>query len=264
MEAQRGALASRGLLEKARAEGEGNPLFERGLFAHPAEGLSAGPDDRDYVLQVSQDGNWQDVHSADQLDFRGDIFIDGSFFPHVLKGLGRAGWGAVKVDELGFPIARAYGPVWLPLPQSAPSAEWAAYVVACQLCRGPTEVHMDCLSVINVLRKGQHLQLHHKHTHAGYARSALGEDGAKLINGIHKVKAHQDILGGGLEGRELARARANDAADVAAKLGARCHGCPDVDLLAEVQQLVVLSKEIFVLAARLLPLWRPCGHQARA
>ena len=31
--------------------------------------------------------------------------------------------GAVKVDGFGFPAARAYGPVWLPLPQSAPSAE---------------------------------------------------------------------------------------------------------------------------------------------
>ena len=95
VEAHRSAHASKGLLDKARATGEGNPLFERGLFAHPAEGLVAGQDDRDYVLQVSQDGNWQDVHSADQLDFRGDIFTDGSFFPHVLRGLGRAGWGAV-------------------------------------------------------------------------------------------------------------------------------------------------------------------------
>ena len=112
---------------------------------------------------------------------------------------------------------------------------------------------MDCLSVINMLRHDP--QPHHKHTHSGYARFALGEDGSKLITGVYKVKARQDILGGGLEGRELARARVNDAADVAAKLGARCHGCPDEDLLAEVQQLVALSKEILVLAARLLPLW---------
>ena len=224
MEAHRSLHASKGLLDKARDIGEGNPLFERGLFAHPAEGLVAGRDDRDYVLQASQDGDWEDAHSADQLGFRGDIFTDGSFFPHVLRGLGRAGWGAVKVDELGFPVARAYGPVWLPFPQSAPSAEWAAYVVACQLCKGPTEVHMDCLSVINMLRNGHHLQSHNNHTHAGYARSALGENGSKLITGVCKVKAHQDMLGGGLEGRELARARANDAADVAAKLGARCHG----------------------------------------
>ena len=91
VEAHRSANASRGLLDKARAIGEGNPLLERGLFAHPAEGLIAAQDDRDYVLQVSRDSNWQDVHSADQLGFRGDIFTDGSFFSPCPEGAGQ-GW----------------------------------------------------------------------------------------------------------------------------------------------------------------------------
>eukprot|EP00972_Heterocapsa_arctica_P104394 15387339-Heterocapsa_arctica.AAC.1 len=74
----------------------------------------------------------------------------------------------VKVGLEGEPLARAFGPVWASLAQSAPSAEWAAYGVACQLLTGPSELHIDCKAVLTVLAKQRGQQLSAKNIHAGY------------------------------------------------------------------------------------------------
>eukprot|EP00972_Heterocapsa_arctica_P022238 3271371-Heterocapsa_arctica.AAC.1 len=64
----------------------------------------------------------------------------------------------VKVGPKGEPLARAFGPVWAPLAQSAPSAEWAAYGVACQLLTGEADLHIDCKAVLTVLAKKREQQ----------------------------------------------------------------------------------------------------------
>ena len=251
----RGEAAKPDFLREAIAAGPGDPLYTRGLFAHPADRLPLPTEATESVLEVHGERGWETVGSAAELGFKGEIFTDGSFRPHMLRGMGRAGWGAVMVDDAGSVMARAYGPVWLPLPQTAPSAEWAAYSVVCQLLVDRGDLFLDCQSVINMLRKARASQLHHGHIHAGYVRASLGEVGRQHISAISKVRAHQDLGDSSLSGRELALARANDSADRAAKLGAGQHRTPGADLLAEADRLVEVSTRVLKLAARLLPLW---------
>ena len=125
----RGEAAKSDFLREAIAAGPGDPLYTRGLFAHPADRFPPPTEATESVLEVHGKSGWEPVSSAAELGLKGDVFTDGSFRPHMLRGMVRAGWGAVMVDDCGSVMARAYGPVWLPLPQTAPSAEWAAYVL---------------------------------------------------------------------------------------------------------------------------------------
>eukprot|EP00972_Heterocapsa_arctica_P060602 8939885-Heterocapsa_arctica.AAC.1 len=58
-----------------------------------------------------REGSWLEVEDKQALNAQGQIYLDGSFIPHLLQGFGRAGWGLVKVGPEGEPLARAFGPV---------------------------------------------------------------------------------------------------------------------------------------------------------
>lgn len=97
-------------------------------------------------------------------------------------------------------MARAFGPVRRPLAQSAPSAEWAAYGVACQLLVEGAALHLDCLSVLNMLERPGGVRLSPKHKHAGYIRASWLEPGRQLIRGFEKIKAHVEWKSSDLTG----------------------------------------------------------------
>jgi hypothetical protein len=129
--------------------------------------------------------------------------------------------------------------------------------------RSPSDLHLDCLGVLNVLGKPRDKQLSGRSQHAGYIRSSLGESGRKNVSSLSKVKAHQSLVDSGLSEVELARARGNDAADRAAKLGASKHRTPARELLDKADCLVARAREVLTLAARLLPHW-PASTGPRA
>jgi len=79
-------------------------------------------------VQEMQANGWEDVDHM-QFCFEGEIFIDGSRMEMTPAGTARAGWAAVQIDECGNPVKRAFGPVWSPMAQTSPSAEWAALVM---------------------------------------------------------------------------------------------------------------------------------------
>ena len=142
--------------------------------------------------------------------------------------------------------------------QSAPSAEWAAYGVACHLFVEEATLHLDCLSVLSMLEGPGGVQLSPKHEHAGYIRASWLEQGRQLIRGLEKVKTHVEWQGSDLTGAKLAHAKGNDEADVAAKLGAEVHFLKGETLADEADQLFATALKVLDLAARLLPLWPSC------
>eukprot|EP00972_Heterocapsa_arctica_P045246 6679019-Heterocapsa_arctica.AAC.1 len=67
------------------------------------------------------------------------------------------------------------------------------------------------------------MQLSAKNIHAGYVRAAWPEPGKLLIRKLWKVKAHVQWRGAELTDEEVVKAKGNEEADEAAKLGADRH-----------------------------------------
>ena len=157
-------------------------------------------------------------------------------------------------------MARAFGLVQKPLVQSAPSAEWAAYGVACQLLVEEATLHLDCLSFLSMLEKPSGVQLSPKHKHAGYIRASWLEQGRQLVRSPEKVKVHVEWKGSDLTGAKLAHAKGNDDADVAAKLGAEAYKgealADDADQLFATAWKVLDSLTLQLSSC-------PCGPRAR-
>ena len=141
---------------------------------------------------------------------------------HDVPELRRAGWGIVQVDDVGHVVARVYGPVWAPLPQTSQAAEFCAYAVATELINGPSILYDDCSNVVAAASQGLDRALGWRRPHAGIMKWTLKQPGLKLIQEVCKVKAHMDEST--IDDPVLRRmAIGNGFADEAAKLGAWEH-----------------------------------------
>ena len=124
---------------------------------------------------------------------RGRIYYDGSRMQCRDPDITRAAWAAVEVDENGAEQARLVGPVWAGLPQTAQSAEYAAWASAIQILDGPTTLYGDCLNVVNDAKKRKVDALKHNRTHAGAQHMAREDEGLKWVTDDVWVKAHRGI-----------------------------------------------------------------------
>eukprot|EP00972_Heterocapsa_arctica_P035653 5246723-Heterocapsa_arctica.AAC.1 len=68
-------------------------MFCKGWMEHPADLLPQPSEELNTVFEVKEEGGWKQVEDKEALDLQGKVYLDGSFTPHLLKGLGRAGWG---------------------------------------------------------------------------------------------------------------------------------------------------------------------------
>ena len=154
---------------------------------------------------------------ADQVAFHGTLCTGGSFEPHPLTAFSQAVWGVVAIYSEGKGTIRAYGPVWRPLIQSAPSAEVCALAVASQLAVARTHLICDCQVLLDHVMQNERKLLSPNSVFAGYLRYAYMQQGWRHISMYEKVKSHQNWQE--LSGRDKVITRGNTGADVAACKG---------------------------------------------
>lgn len=227
----RAAVASRELIAQAVAAGPHDPRFTRAIAQDPMEDLNcgaAGPAREEHVVLQTRapGGRWEPFNGSPKGFFQdGPLYTDGSMVREAWADLSRAGWGIYQPDPGGGVERRAFGPNWTPMLQTAPAAEWAAWLMATGLmqpaARGP--VRSDCLHVVRWLAKPAKAALHGGFIHAGFVRQGLASE-AGLKAPVSKVAGHAREKG--LQVSE-AEALGNEQADEAARLGRECHPQPE-------------------------------------
>jgi hypothetical protein len=183
-----------------------------------------------------------------------DVVMDGSCEPHRIKDLARASWAVGELgpgeEEFGIVV---HGPVWRPLPQTAPASEHCAAAALAQLLTASVTAHSDCMAVVNEARKPEVQQLRKASIYAGIRRYALESPGAHHIDTIDHVKAHRtdkDILALPAGPRRLATG--NRWIDIRAKKAIECHDAPaQAKITAVDQALRCLDYAAAVIAATL-------------
>ena len=199
---------------------------------------------------------WVDLGEAEQFELDGELYVDGSCFPHAVKRLWRAGWAVVQVAASGQPLLRLFGPVVSGLAQTAPSAEWLALSMAHRHFApdpGPaSEIFSDCLAVV----KGM-AGIFWSKPMAVFAGTQKAIEVIRRRIGqsvpVRKVQAQQAVVG--LEGRKRQLAQGNKWADEAAKLGAAMHPEPLPSDEVQLGAHIKLYNQLLELVAAMLPLW---------
>ena len=252
VDAARRAAAPPSVIKAARAAGPCCPLYNRGLFEHPAHDLPP-PATTGQPTMFSIHGEVTPENFA----LGGQIFIDGSADQYVIADLKRAGWGVVQVDSEGHVTAGVYGVVPACLPQTSQAAEFSGLLAATVLVTSQAHVHADCENVVKGWAKEDDFRSSGKQVYDGLLKAARSAAGAEHIDQVTWVKAHQSIsaaLNSG-DARRLQLARGNDNADTAANKGRLLHP----QLTTEAKQAIDLQVKQATAACRViaatLPLW---------
>ena len=162
----------------------------------------------------------------------GKIYGDGSCLNPSIKGLARAGWAIVQVNEDGDVIKSIHGCVPAMYAQTSLAAEHMAFWVAFEnSARGIYAG--DCADVLGWYHKGwKELQVG-RSPHADLCRSVLGRAGDCLdgIVDVAKVKAHRTLRETLDLNESVVDFHGNQQADLLAKKGAELHppNSPDVN-----------------------------------
>ena len=82
------------IIRAALKAGPDSALYNRGFFAHPREDYPEAA--KDPVANFTYRGT---EATAENLEFQGRVFIDGSCDQHMIGDLKRAGWGAVATED---------------------------------------------------------------------------------------------------------------------------------------------------------------------
>ena len=168
----------------------------------------------------------------------------------------RAGWSVVQWPEgEAHPTARVLGPLPAPEAQTAPAAKWHAAIVSHEMRNSQGKTLIDCKQVVDTLAVDPKTTMGKATFHAGVVKRMMALGGGTLEQTIAtKVKAHQNAEA--LEGKAQWEAMGNDAADEAAKAGARLHAQLPTAMLTTMAQNV---RETLKAMALLLPMWPKPG-----
>ena len=177
---------------------------------------------------------------------QGDVYLDGSCTRHIVPELQRAGWAVVQLGDSGDMVARVFGPVWRPLPQTPQAAEFCAYAAATELLLGPSTLYDDCSNVVAAAKKPVAEALSWRRPNAGIIKASFRHASRNHVIDVLKVKGHVDEAA--VEDPVLKRhARGNAFADEAAKLGVLEHPVlarVDTSIEAYVRELRAVAKVI--------------------
>ena len=199
---------------------------------------------------------WVDLGDEEPVKLDGELFVDGSCFPHAVKKLWRAGWAVVQVSSLGQPLLRLFGPVVWGLAQTAPSAEWLALSMAHRHLApdpGPaSDIFSDCLAVVKGMAGAFWSKPMAAFAGTQKAIEIIRQQIGQSIP-VRKVKAHQAV--DQLTGRERQLAQGNQWADEAAKLGSAMHPEPFPSSVRHLHAHIQLYNQLMELVAAMLPLW---------
>ena len=201
--------------------------------------------DADFICLASaaDGGPLQPVQNS-LFKFRSDlpVFTDGSCLTSRVPSLRRAGAAAVQISPLTLqPVAVMAGPLWSPLPQTAPAAEAFALAMVADFAETGSKLKVlsDCLAVVhsaaNWARATRASSLL-----SGFYRHIRCSSGFQALSEVHKVAAHQDLAG--LSGASLHDATGNSVADRYAVQAARSHPAISADRQSEHRILVRVAR----------------------
>ena len=134
--------------------GEDDPFVCKGWLPDPVAEWPDAAAQKDMRCQRWDDTDqaWHDLGPYDPVEFKDDVFLDGSAFPAPFRRMWRAGWAAVQMTD-DKPVLRIFGPVVEGLAQTAPSAEWQAMTTAMIYICGHCRIFSDCLAVVRGMGK---------------------------------------------------------------------------------------------------------------
>jgi hypothetical protein len=160
----------------------------------------------------------------------------------------------VQVDDEGRIVARMWGPVPAPLPQTPQVAEYLAYTAALEVLSGPSVLYDDCLNLVRAVQNKTPARFKWNRPNAGILRAAYAAPGAKCMEAMHKVAAHQDstIL---VDPHDIWLASCNGHADTYAKVGASSHAMPPEPVRQDLDRSMAEVKVILMVIARVCGLW---------
>ena len=252
----------RAMIDRAVEAGEDSLIYTKGLLPNLGR-YFPGPETEEVIVTETWDGQQWQPCQPEGFSLGGQVaFSDGSFscWQRARASTGRAGWAVVSVDASGDPVARAYGPLWAPHKQSAPSSEWGACSMAARIkgtAAPPLLLWVDCQQVVSAFGRSWRRRLHPSAFHAGHFVGMLREGGGEVRIRAEKATAHLKEKVGleNLVGEEFWQAKGNDLADEAAKRGRRMHprASPLNKLLADALWQDALAT--FQLAAQLVSHW---------
>ena len=258
----RDSIADSLLQNVAKASRE-DPKWTMGVLLQPTyETGLVGPQD------CAEGPVFLDVDGAeiDEADWKPDpdhiaAATDGSCFPHVIRGLSRAGWALVFFDPRSGALGVAvFGHVWASLPQTAQAGEHVGLAALYGFLehQGLTSkvAYVDCKSVANLPSAPLAKQLCHTARYAGVRRSSLVRRHTHLVADVRWTPAHRsEEQIARLEGEDMHIARANAYADELAKRGAKLHPPQSDQIMKDIEREAKACKIVLQLAAKILPLF---------
>ena len=188
---------------------------------------------------------------------RGTLFADGHCSRTGVRGLDRASWAVVEVNESAEVTACFFGAVSRAYPQTPQAAEYFAAVYAARAAAGPALLHDDCQNVVNDFGRPREQWLDEKRAYAGLMRIASEHDPYGELE-VSKVKAHVDFRA--LVGRELFLAKGNDEADQFAGTAEKIHPNGDEAAGASINRSLRCAQAVVRVIAAVLPFW-PFGQK---
>jgi len=183
----------------------------------------------------------------------GNLFADGHCSRTGIKGLDRASWAILELDDTGCPVAWVYGAVPRDLPQTPQAAEYLAAVYASHFVRSPSILHDDCANVVRDMQPGRLDVVNERCAYAAVLAHANNVESRALLTTV-KVKAHVDHRG--LSGAERWKAIGNGYADkfaLAAEYS--IHPQPTAVMIQDITTDMMHVKATIRVMAAVLPLW---------
>ena len=201
-------------------------------------------------------GEWIEMDDV-PAEVEGDMYVDGSSYPGQFGHQRRGGWAILVVSASHQQVFRCYGPLWSPMDQSAPAAEWAAATLAARMAARGATIYSDCLQVVRGLQRARLTASRLGAYHDGFLRTALLDAHGRLEVSVQKVKAHQTRASGPL----TVQATLNNAVDELAKQAAKMHAGPSPRQERENNHLAEVAKQVYRCMAALLPIWPTVATQ---
>ena len=184
----------------------------------------------------------------------GHVFADGHCSRTGFRGLDRASWALVQVNNDGDRLRSIRGVVPPDYPQTAQASEFFAALYAAQVCFLPCTLYGDCLNVVNEYAKPSEEWGDEKMAYAGIMKQARLDNAPAKWDHFLKVKAHVDLKSD-LDTRSRFLAKGNDWADKEALKAEELHQPPDLQYKNDLEGTTKKVKSILKVLANVLPLW---------
>jgi hypothetical protein len=260
VKAARCKAATAEVIALAIQEGEGSCVFQHGIIRHPADYL---PGVGAQVTKLVEHSPTAQITPDSAFTMTGHVFADGHCSRTGIRGLDRATWALVEVDDAGNAIRSASGTVPPTHLQTPQAGEFFAALYALQLCNGLTVLYDDCSNVVRTFMKDKLQWGAEKSAYGGLMRAARKWKTEESWDQVIKVKAHQTLSRETMSDVEYYRGTGNDRADKAAKAAACFHAQAEAAAMERYEKERAHAEAAIRVFAAVLPMWPFLEKQKR-